>query len=256
MYIFGSECTITLIQNALRTALPYTLETLREEPQETALDPLIGYILPLTTIPTGVTVLGCVVTRVSDETIEPLATLLQNGHQNPFTLLINRIAEKRTYQNLCLTAYEIRANRDEPLYIRFDVQGTEATDWDITTPDILWEQRETLEYTDGDIRIDDAPINGIHRFALTRLYRETQTTYIQLHYALDTDHPLNNRRTINILTLTLGNRLRITCNNLTCRTFDAKTDNAAEILMVRRYRIDGDTVLETRNPKGEWEPVV
>lgn len=255
MFIFGSECTITLIQTTNLTPLPYTLETLREEPQETALDPLVGYILPLTTIPNGTKILGCVVTRVSDETIEPLANLIHNGHRNLFSILLNRIVEKRIYQHLKLDGYQIRASRDEPLYIRLDIEGTEATDWDHTTPDIQWEQKETLDYKDGDIRIDGAALPGIHRFTLTNHKQETETTYLQLHYALDSDHPLNNRKTINSLTLTFGNRLRFTCTNLTCRTFDAKTDNAAEILIVRRYRIDGVILIETCNPKGEWENV-
>ena len=169
--------------------------------------------------------------------------------------LINRIAEKRIYQNLKLVGYQIRANRDEPLYIRLDVEGTEATDWDHTTPDLPWEQKETLEYKDGDIRIDGAALPGIHRFSLTKTYRETETTYLQLHYTHDTEHPLNNRLAIETLTLTFGNRLRFTCTDLTCRSFDANTDNAAEILIVRRFRVDGTVFIETCNPKGEWERV-
>lgn len=256
MFIFGSECTITLIQTATLTPLPYTLETLREEPQETVLDPLIGYILPLTTIPNPITalkILGCIVTRVSDEIIEPLAILLVTGPRNPFDLIINRIAEQRIYKNLKLLGYQIRANRDEPLYLRIDIEGTEATDWDHTTPDLPWEQKETLEYKEGDICIDGAALPGIHRFSLTKTYRETEANYLQLHYALDTEHPLNNRLEVNTLTLTFGNRLRFTCTNLTCRSFDAKTDNAAEILIVRRFRVDGTVIIETCNPKGEWE---
>jgi hypothetical protein len=204
---------------------------------------------------TSLNILGCIVTRVSDETIEPLAILLVTGPRKPIDLLINRIAEQRIYQNLKLIGYQIRANRDEPLYIRIDVEGTESADWDHTTPDLTWEQNETLKYKDGDIRIDGTALPGIHRFSLTKNYRETETTYLQLHYALDTEHPLNNCLAIATLILTFGNRLRLTCTDLTCRSFDAKTDNAAEILMVRRYRIDGTVHIETCNPKGEWERV-
>jgi len=179
----------------------------------------------------------------------------KSGKTKPALTLINRIAEKRIYQNLKLVGYQIRANRDEPLYIRLDVEGTEATDWDHTTPDLPWEQKETLEYKDGDIRIDGAALPGIHRFSLTKTYRETETTYLQLHYTHDTEHPLNNRLAIETLTLTFGNRLRFTCTDLTCRSFDANTDNAAEILIVRRFRVDGTVFIETCNPKGEWERV-
>ena len=50
MYIYGSECTLTLVRNAELTAIPYTLETIREEREETPLDPLVGYMMPLVNV--------------------------------------------------------------------------------------------------------------------------------------------------------------------------------------------------------------
>jgi hypothetical protein len=255
MYIFGSDCTITLLRATEFTALPYTLETLREEPDETTLDPLVGYILPVSTVPCGMTglrVLGCLATRISAETILPVCTLLVHGYSSPFSLLVNRICEKRKYENLKLTGYEIRADRDEALYIRLDIAGNEAAEWDYQTPNIPWVQTETFEYRDGDIQLDGTVLPGIYRFSLTRLYGDAITTVLQLHFALAENHPLNNARSLNLVTLTFGNRIRFTCSRATLLSFNGKTDNADEILTFRRYRIDGDLKIETRDDKGEW----
>ena len=53
MYIYGSECTVTLILPDTQTAHPYSFETLREETEEVPLDPLVGYMMPIACVPTG-----------------------------------------------------------------------------------------------------------------------------------------------------------------------------------------------------------
>lgn len=255
MYIFGSECSATLVREKELTALPYTLETLREEKEETQLDPLVGYILPLTTIPSvqgEIHILGCVVTRICNNSVNALAAVLLLGNSSPFTIYLNRIAERRIYSSLSLTGFEVRADLEEPLYIRLDVEGKEATDWDYLTPDIQWKQNATLEYRKNDITLNGTVLSGIYRFTLTRINGDSLNTILQLHYALTDDHPLNNARTLNEIKLTFGNRLRFTATKLILLTFDAKTDNAEEILIFRRYRVDGNLLIEVCNDKGEW----
>jgi len=255
MYIFGSECTLTLVRGATITPIPYTQETLREEREETQLDPLVGIILPLVTVPCGTgapNVLGCTITRVCSTSLILIAALLANGHRSPFSFLLNRIAEKRIYSNLSLTGFEVRADRDEALYIRLDVEGNEATDWDITTPDIPWIQNETLHFYDGDLTFEDKKTDNIYRFSLTRMYGDSISTVLQLHYPLKEDDLLNNIRNFDHATLTFGGRLRFTLTELNLLLFSADTDNAEEILVVRRYRIDGDCLIEICNEKGEW----
>lgn len=255
MHIFGSDCTITLVRDASLIALPYSQETLREVPEEVPLDPLVGYILPLQTVPCGKSdflVLGCVVTRVTEETALPLAAILETGTRSSFTLLVNRLAEKRIYRNLTLTGYEIRADLDDALYIRLDVQGYETADWDYTTPNLPWKQIPTFRFTHTDLLLDALPLEPIYRFFLTRTICDVTTTVLQLHFALKDEHPLNNRKTLDEVTLTFGGRIRFTCFELTLLSFEAKTDNAEEILIFRRFRIDGNVRIETCNDKGEW----
>ncbi len=258
MHIFGSECTITLVRDACQTALPYSQETLREVPEEVPLDPLVAYAVPLQTVPCGNSdflVLGCVVTRVTDETALPIAAILSTGARSPFTLLVNRLAEKRVYRNLSLTGYEIRADLDEALYIRLDIEGYETSDWDYTTPNLPWKQVATYEFTHSDLSLDGLPLEPVYRFFMTRTTGKVTTTILQLHYALKDEHPLNNRKTLGEVTLTFGGRIRLTCSNLTLLSFDAQTDNAEEILVFRRFRIDGNILIETCNDKGEWVAV-
>lgn len=74
MYIYGSECTLTLIRENRATAIPYSLETIREEREEVPLDTLVGYFLPITTIPVGIEgikVLGFAVTHLCSTSREP-----------------------------------------------------------------------------------------------------------------------------------------------------------------------------------------
>ena len=255
MYIYGSECTLTLVRNAELTAIPYTLETIREEREETTLDPLVGYMMPLVNVlyGTGETkVLGCAVTRICTTSLIPLATLLINGYLKPFMLYLNRIVEKRIYRNLLLSGWEVRADRDEALYMRLDMEGKEANDWDYTTPEIPWVQNETLQFYDGNIILDGIASNNIYHISLTRLYGDAISTIFQIHYPLKENDVLNNTRSFETITLTFGNRLRFTLTHLVLLTFHANTDNAEEILVVRRFRVDGDCIIETCNAKGEW----
>jgi len=231
------------------------METIREEREEVPLDPLVGYILPIATIPVGtdgLKVLGCAVTRVCNTSREPLARLLKDGNLSPFTLHLNRIVEQRIYNKVRLTGWEVRADRDEAAYIRLDIEGREATDWDYTTKNLPWEQNETLHFYDGDITLEGQPSDNIYRFALTRLYGDAISTILQLHYPLKVDDTLNNAREFNEITITLGGRLRFTLTRAILLTFDARTDNADEILVFRRFRIDGECVIEVCNDKGEW----
>ncbi len=255
MYIYGSECTLTLIRDNQPTSIPYSMETIREEREEVPLDPLVGYILPIVTIPVGtdgIKVLGCAVTRVCNTSREPLAKLLKDGHSTPFTLHLNRIVEQRIYNNVRLIGWEVRADRDEAAYIRLDIEGREATDWDYTTKNLPWEQNETLHFYDGDITLNGQPSDNIYRFALTRLYGDAISTILQIHYPLKVDDTLNNARELDEITITLGGRLRFTLTRAILLTFDARTDNADEILLFRRFRIDGECVIEVCNDKGEW----
>jgi len=251
MYILGSECTITLYRNDELTAIPYTLETLREEPKWAELDPLVGYILPIGLVRDGFAVLGCIVTRVCGTSLLAIARLLRTGPNETFILYLNRIVEKRIYRKLLLTGWEVRADRDEALYARLDMEGEEATDWDYQTPDLPWEQNETLSFFDNDIVLDGKASTNIYRFSLTRLFGDAISTVLQLHYPLKDGDELNDRRSITLLTLTFGDRLRITLTSLILLSFNANTDNAEEILVVRRFRVDGECLITVRNAKGE-----
>jgi len=259
VYIYGSECTLTLIRENQKTAIPYTLETLREEREEVTLDPLVGYMMPLVSVPAGTgepKVLGCAVTRVCGNSLMSLASLLVDGYLHPFMLILNRIVEQRIYRNLLLSGWEVRADRDEALYVRLDMEGREAEEWDFTTKNLPWEQNETLHFHDGNIDIDGHASSNIYRFSLTRLYGDGIATILQIHYPLKDGDTLNNVRNIASVRLTFGNRLRITVTEAVLLTFHANTDNAEEILVVRRFRIDGDCTVETCNDKGEWEAPV
>lgn len=237
MYVYGSECTLTLIRDNKPTAIPYSLETLREEREEVALDPLVGYMMPLVHVPCGYgepKVLGCAVTRVCGTSFKPLARLLVDGSNNPFQLRLNRVVEKRIYTGLLLGGWEVRADREEAVYLRLDMEGREASDWLADTDDLPWVQNETFFFYDGDLAFDGVKTDNVYRFSLTRLYGDAINTILQLHYPLKNGDLLNDCRRIAAVTLTLEWRLRFTLGALVLLTYHANTDNAEEILVVRR----------------------
>jgi hypothetical protein len=69
---------------------------------------------------------------------------------------------------------------------------------------------------------------------------------------LKVDDSFNNTREFNEITITLGGRFRCSLTRAVLLSFEAKTDNADEILVFRRFRIDGDCIIEVCNDKGEW----
>lgn len=256
MLIYGAECTLTLVRTDRNTAIPYTLETIREETDTVALDPLVGYMMPLIHIPTGrnaIKVHGCVVTRVCDNSLRSIVALLDYGYRTSFILLLNRIVEKRIYRALTLSGWEVRGDRGEALYVRLDMEGKDAGDWDATTKDLPWEQKATMRFADGDIAIDGVPSANIYRFSLTRIYGDAVTTVLQLHYPLRTGDILNDARRLAGVTLTFADRFRIMLSDAVLLSFHADTCAADELLIVRRFRVDGACSLEVRNADGVWE---
>jgi len=255
MYIYGFECTVTLILPDTQTALPYSFETLREETEEVPLDPLVGYMMPIACVPSGtgnLLILGCLVTRVCSNSLKALAALLIEGFQSSFVLHLNRIVEQRIYNNLNLTGWEVRAERDEALFIRLDIKGREARDWDYTTKNLSWEQNETLTFNDGKIAFDGLPSSNIYRFSLNRLCGEGLSTILQIHYPLLQGDIVNSARFFNEITLTFGGTFRFTVTRARLLSFVANTDNADEILVVRRFRIDGECRIEVCDAQGVW----
>lgn len=256
MFIYGADCSLTLVRGAEETALPYTLETLREERTEVPLDPLVGYMMPIVHVPAGYAdakVLGCAVTRICQNTVYALARLMVDGYRFPFSLHLNRIVEKRIYRNLLVYGWELRGSRDEAISLRFNVEGKEAEDWSSTTENRAWEESGTLEFRDGDISISGIPSSTIHRFSLTRIYGNAISTILQIHYPLTQDDPLNNAFTLDAVVLQFGEKLRVTLQDCALLSFNAKTDNAEEILVVRRFRVNGDCRIDVKSDAGVWE---
>jgi len=255
MYVYGSECTLTLVLGNAETALPYSFETIREELQEDSLNPLVDDLRPLVFVPIGneaLLVLGCVVTRICLDSFEKLALVLLQGFCSSFCFYLNRVVEQRIYHNLLLTGWEVRAERDKAVFIRFDIKGCEAIDWDYTTKNLPWKQNETLHFYDGDLTFDGIPSNNVYRVALTQLYDAAVSTILQIHYPILLGDILNTARSFQTITLTFGKCLRFILTNAVLLSFIADTDNCDEILVVRQFRIDGKCNVEVCDNKGVW----
>ncbi len=251
MYILGSNCSITMIAKATAFPIPYTLETIREKTANITLASLIDKNMKSVKINTGTTVSGCFVTLLNDQNIVFLFSLITSS--TAITIHLNRLVEKRKYENLQIVGWELRGNRDATIYLRFDLTGSEAAEWDQNTLDLPWEQTPVYAFHDGDIALDGEKSDNIYRFALTSTLEPQLETILQLHYPLKEGDTPNNRRHFDIITLTFENTLLITLLNVNLLEFAANTDNAEEILVVRQYRVDGEETFEVRNAEGVWE---
>ena len=118
-YVYGRQCSVSLYKDDTYTALPYSQETIRTKRKLYPLEETVGHKRRIVEIAYGFSIEGCIITRVSRNTIIPLLSLLEHPLK-PITLIIDRAVETILYKNIILLSFEIRASIDEALYIKFD----------------------------------------------------------------------------------------------------------------------------------------
>lgn len=258
MVVFGSDCTITILRNNEYTPIPYTFETLREKAEEKPLDPLLGEPEPLQNIPVGsggIEVLGCLATRICKNSLPTLASLMVQGPQAPFTICKNRIVEKKIYRDVTLLSWILRGEREEAIYGTYNINGTEAVDWDHTIPELPWEEVATFSFEDGNLAFEGNPTNAVYKFILERNYNDAITTYLQIHYPLQDGLYFLSKTTFDSVSMTFGDLFRISLEDVRLQSFYGESDSAGEVLAYRRFAVHGPMVIEIRNSAGVWEAV-
>jgi hypothetical protein len=259
MVVFGTDCTITIFRNNEYTPIPYTFETLREKADIQPLDPLLGEAEPVKTVPVGtggIIVLGCIRTRICLNSLKTLAELMLNGYRIPFDLYKNRIAEKLIYRNIHLISFIIRGERDEPVYMTFDIEGRDVAEWEHTTENMPWTENPTFHFEDGSLAFENELVESVYRFTLERQYKDAIVTTLTIYYPLRTDDLINSESGFTLATITLGNTFRISLEDLRETEFQGESDSDGEVLVYKQFMVAGSMVLEIRNAAGVWEEVV
>lgn len=259
MVVYGTDCTITIFRNNEYTPIPYTFETLREKADIQPLDPLLGEAEPVKTVPVGTggfIVLGCIRTRICLNSLKTLAEIILNGYRIPFDLYKNRIAEKLIYRNIHLISFKIRGERDEPVYMTFDIEGREVAEWEHTTENLPWVENPTFHFEDGSLAFENEIVKSVYRFSLERQYMDAIVTTLTIYYPLQTEDHINSESGFTLASITLGDTFRISLEDLRETEFQGESDSDGEVLVFKQFMVAGSMVFEIRNAAGVWEEVV
>lgn len=87
-YVYGRQCSVSLFKDDIYTALPYSQETIRTKKKTYPLEETVGDKRRIVELAYGSSIEGCIITRVSRNTIIPLLSLLEHP-STPITLIIN-----------------------------------------------------------------------------------------------------------------------------------------------------------------------
>lgn len=135
-------------------------------------------------------IIGCVVTRVGRTSLPALLHACLGTAEEPvhvpetrgmfatdfrlaerfdgfpgFDLIADRGVEKLCYQALSARGFELRGLRDEPLYLRLDVSGREASTSFGAMPELT--EEEYFYFETGSVVVDGVSMPGVYEFALS-----------------------------------------------------------------------------------------
>lgn len=132
MKIQGRDCTLTVAKDDIYYPLPYSEETVRETSKGYVLPPVIGKRNRQKYVETKRVIEGCFVTRLDYNCILGLFLLFFNN--DLYDIYADRIFEKIVYKNVCVKAFELRAENGNAFKLRVDVGNTDesyTTGWPV-----------------------------------------------------------------------------------------------------------------------------
>lgn len=253
--VYGCQCSLTLLQDGVYTAIPYVDETIRSTPLTYSLKETVGKKKRNIQFNYGFEVSGCFVTRLSNASIIPLLKLLQDP-EKPFDLLIDRVTEKIIYRNISVKTFELRANAEAAVYLKIEVNTTTETytqDFSVNTPVITWEKENTFLFeqkgTHAGFLQSTLALEDIYKFSFTADYEKRNVYKLQLHKPLDISNRIGSFSWISNITFISKlqeSTLRIDFESLTPTTSLNETDTFGEQLVTRKYAINGSIHISFR----------
>jgi len=253
-YVYGRQCSVSLYKDDTYTALPYSQETIRTKRKLYPLEETVGHKRRIVEIAYGSNIEGCIITRVSRNTIIPLLSLLEHPLK-PITLIIDRAVETILYKNIILLSFEIRASIDEALYIKFDITSiseSSTEEGNSATLIIPWEKESTWFFRKDSFRHQGKTIPGIYAFTFTAEFQNTITYTLQIHTPLRKDSVIQKSDFIENISFNALYPLEIQFNKLQPLTDMNETDTAGEILVIRKYRVQGIISYKVMDREVSW----
>ena len=146
----GKTSTLTLLQDSVYTAIPFTHESLRLERLDYSLsDTLVARRQVRHTV--GKTIAGCFVSLLTSDCVVPLFNLLTN--RKSFDIIVKRGKNTIVYRNLSVKSFELRGRLDEHIYLRIDVLASRngyVTGARADVPLLDWEQQSVWHLRRGN----------------------------------------------------------------------------------------------------------
>lgn len=246
-YIHGRSCALAVRFGNDVYPLPYREETIHSSETGYYLDSCIGGKKDSVFIRTGYAVSGCVITRLEKETLVPLFRIIDNTEAT-FDILTDRVIERKQYTALKISSFELRAENGGAFYLKLEVCSTyrsAVSDWDINTPDIRWNENDTLLFDGHAPSFDDHAVPFVYLFSLQGDFRHDRCLTLAVHTPLSAGNALDDPGT-GIFTIPAGGSAVISFHGLTPTTDLADINCGDTVLVTKRFRIGGGiTVLRS-----------
>ncbi len=238
-YVYGRDCTLTILQDNTYTAVPFSSETLRVAPLRfTEKDSLLKTKQKVHMY--GYEITGCFVSLLTREETIPLLKLIVE--RKPFDIIIKRGSSKLIYKNVKVKGFELRGRIDESIYLKIDVQSSKDSyidSWDSNTVDIAWVQKNVLNLHHENWHSDNVDLTGVYAFTFTGDYSGNYFYTLNLHSPLYSHKPIikDTLETIGHACVEIGKVLFIDFNELVPMNtmFDVRV--ADELLVVPSFLI-------------------
>ena len=213
--INGRDCAIIIEQNGSNILVPYTQETVRECLEGYSLRPCVGNLEKETYISLDTFVNGCFVTRLSKEFAMFFFQILL-APSLPYSLLVNRVIEKKKYTNLATKTFCVTGNNKEPIYAKLEIKSKKNTTVEESheLPTEKFSER-TYNFDGKSVFADGINYPLIYRFDITGDFAEQKKLTLDLYMPMS-DQNGDPFKTINNLEFYIARNdgLKIEAENL------------------------------------------
>lgn len=255
--INGRDCSLYIEQNGNRVLVPYKQETIRECLEGYSLKPCVGNLEKETYISLDTSVNGCFVTRLSKKFAMFFFEIL-SAPSLPYSLLVNRVIEKKKYTNLATKTFCVTGNNKDPIYAKLEIKSNKNTtveeSQELPTEKFLG---RTYRFDGKSVFADGINYPLVYRFDMNGDFVEQKKLTLDLYMPMS-DQNGDPFKPINKLEFYIDRNdgLKIEAENLVPINSMCDITAPDTNLLRRKYKILGDLRLIVKNEREQKEIAV